>query len=299
MQVKKYLIILLGIGFFYSCESIIDIELPVSEPKLVIDGQIENGRQCKISVTKSVPYFDTINFATLSSIFISDAVVILTDGTTTDTLTYTVDPASFPPLYYTSTNPLLLGTVGKRYDLTVIANGDTVTSYTTIPNPIPLDSINWREFLDFDSLGLGWLYYKDPDTLGNYYYLQAKKPSFPYYAPNRQGSVSDDRLVNGQYVLFSFAVPDAVPGWFGAATGDTTLTETSGNDRFWKKGDTIMVKFSSINYNSYLFLNTYEDAAGSFGNPFSAPTFVKGNINGGLGGFIGLGSHYSQYIIPQ
>jgi len=296
MKSRFYILLsFVALAILVSCESEIDINLPPPEILVVVDAQIENGKQVKVAVTKTAPYFDVINVATLSGIFINDAIVVLSDGTTTDTCQLTVDPSSFPPIYYTTPNPLLIGQTGKEYFLTVIALGKTLTSSTTIPQVVPIDSIGWEQFGEDDSLGLGWIYFQEPDTLGNYYLLQAKRQGYPYFVSVPGQSISNDQLANGQYIEFVFGRPRPTPGWFNTATGDTTNGE---GGILWRRGDTIDVKFNSIDFASYEFLRTFNSAAGSFGNPFSAPTFVASNINGGLGGFVGLGASYYTYIVP-
>jgi hypothetical protein len=278
-----------------SCESEIDIDLPPPETLVVVDGTIENGEYARVTVTKTAPYFDVISVATLSNIFIFDAVVVLSDGTINDTLDLTIDPTQFPPIFYKGTNPALVGQEWKTYYLTVIALGDTLTSSTSIPGVVPVDSIHWEQYGTNDSLGLGWIFFKEPDSLGNCYNLLAKRQGFPNFVAIPGQSISNDQLANGSYVSFLFARPSPTPGWFNTATGDTIPDE---DGVLWRRGDTVSIKLCSIDLGSYDFLRTYDDAASSFGNPFSAPTFVASNINGGLGGFVGIGASYQTYIVP-
>lgn len=286
--------LLLVVGFI-SCESEIDIVLPPPDTMVVVDATIENGQFAKVAVTKTAPYFDVIDITSLSAIFITDATVVLSDGLISDTLQLTIDLNQFPPIFYQGNNPALMGQEWKHYFLTVYALGDTLTSSTSIPGAVPLDSLTWEQFGDDDSLGLAWLSFQEPDTLGNYYRLLCKRQGYPYYVPALGQSISNDQIANGQYIQFVFGRPDPAPSWFNTATGDTLPDEDGIR---WRRGDTIMVKFCSIDYRSYEFLRTYEDAATSFGNPFSAPTFVNSNINGGLGGFVGVAASYHTYIVP-
>ena len=278
-----------------SCETEIPIDLPIPNTYVVVDASIENGQFAKVAVTKTTPYFDTINITSLSAIFINDAIVILSDGVNTDTLQFTVDVTQFPPLFYKGTNPTLLGQEWKRYYLTVYALGDTLTATTTIPGAVPIDSLRWKQYGNNDSLGLGFIYFKEPDTLGNFYNLLSKRQGYPYFVPIPVQSISNDEIGNGQYIEFTVPRPKATPVWFNVATGDTTNQE---GGVLFRRGDTIDVKLCSIDFHSFQFLRTYNTAANSFGNPFSAPSFILGNVNGGLGGFVGIGASYSTYIVP-
>ena len=291
----KYVSLLLVLGLV-SCESEIDIILPPPETLVVVDGTIENGQFARVAVTKTTPYFDVINFASLAAIFITDATVILSDGVISDTLLPVFDATQFPPYFYQGDDPALIGQEWKTYYLTVYALGDTLTATTSIPGAVPVDSIRWSQFGNDDSLGLGGIFFKEPDSLGNFYHLLAKRQGYPYYVTVPFQGISNDQIGNGQYIDdFPFGRPDPVPGWFNTATGDTIPDESGIR---WRRGDTIYTKLCSIDFYSYEFLRTYDDAASSFGNPFSAPTYVASNIKGGLGGFVGIGATYSMYIVP-
>ncbi|MBW7937015.1 MAG: DUF4249 family protein, partial [Flavobacteriales bacterium] len=57
-----YIIILLSVLIaLQACEKNIDIDLPTPEPMLVVDGFIENDDFAKITISRSIPYFDIID----------------------------------------------------------------------------------------------------------------------------------------------------------------------------------------------------------------------------------------------
>jgi len=277
-----------------SCEQDIDITLPQPELSYVVDGYIENDQFAEIFITKSIPYFEQVDLETLLGTIVTDATVILSDGILSETLQLTFKPEAFPPIVYKGNNPALKGKLNHSYTLTVIIGKDTITSSTYIPSVVSLDSIYWLPDDSSGNFGFGWGHFRDPDTLGNFYRILAKRQEYPdYRAGNR--SVSDDRLVNGLPITFSFIRPRPTPRLL---TNDTLL-ESGPLRVLYERGDTIYVKFCSISQESYEYIRTYEVAAGSFGNPFSAPTFVKSNIRGGLGGFVGYAASYHSYIVPQ
>lgn len=298
MKNKWYpLIAAAALGTLVSCESIIDIDLPAPEEMVVVDGYIESGDYARVTLTKSMPYFSQIDLTTLQSIVITDATVFISDGLITDTLVFTIDPNSFPPVYYKGTNPALIGASGKTYYLTVWTDTDTLTSLTTIPAPIALDSIFWKpDGTEQDTLGFGWGHLDDPDTLGNIYRLFVKRQDYAYYVPAAGRSTFDDRLFNGQSTDFNFARPDEVPFYLSP---DSVNMEDDPERFYFKRGDTIYAKFCTLDVTSYKYIRTYEIAARSFGNPFSAPTFVRSNINGGLGGWVGYAVTPYMYVVPQ
>lgn len=289
----KYIFISIFTLVTFSCERYIDIDLPEPKPMLVVDGYIDHGDFARITISRSFPYFsqiDLTNISSLQDIFVTNASVFLSDGTITDSLVFTIDPNSFPPVYFKGTNPALIGQAGKTYFLTIYAEGDTITSYTTIPPLVYLDSIYWKPDPIEPYKGLGWGHFTDPDTLGNIYRLFTKRQGYPYYV--EVGSLSDKNF-NGTSTSFSFGRPDPLPSYL-----PNNLPEDTARF-FFVRGDTISVKFCTIDFRSYEYIRTYTSAAASFGNPFAAPTFIKSNVNGAFGGFVGYGATFYQYIVPQ
>jgi len=279
---------------FSSCERDIDINLPPPTLNVVVDASIENDRFAQVLVTRGIPYFEEVDLETLLGTIVGDAEVYLSDGIHTELLSLTINPESFPPVAYVGTNPSLRGKVNTRYFLTVIVGQDTISGSTFIPQVVPLDSVWWKPDDESGQFGFGWGAFRDPDTLGNNYRLFSKRQGYPAFVTANR-SVSDDRLVNAQSITFSFIRPRATPRLF---TPDS-LQETGQTRIYYERGDTISVKFCSIDRPSYEYIRTAESAAGSFGNPFSAPTFIKSNLKGGLGGFVGYAASYHTYVVPQ
>ncbi len=292
-NMMRFILLIAVVIFIVSCERNIDINLPEPEPMLVVDGFIDHGDYARITISRSFPYFAEINLndiASLQQIFVANASVFISDGVITDSCVFTIDPTSFPPVYYKGTNPALIGQAGKTYFLTIYAEGDTITSYTTIPPLVFLDSIYWKPDPVEPYKGFGWGHLTDPDTMGNIYRLFTKRQGYPYYVA--AGSLSDKNF-NGTSTAFSFSRPDPLPFYI-----PNNLPEDTARF-FFVRGDTISVKFCTIDFRSYEFIRTYTSAAGSFGNPFSAPTFIKSNVNGAFGGFVGYGATFYQYVVPQ
>ena len=76
MNIKYFI---LGIGLFFSllfqaCQSEIEVKLPDYEPKLVVEGYIENGKPPRVMLTRSVPYFQYMDYNYLQeNVLITDA----------------------------------------------------------------------------------------------------------------------------------------------------------------------------------------------------------------------------------
>lgn len=300
------------------CETDITVDLPESESRIVVEGSIEPGMPPFVLLTRSAPFFGTFDPNNLSDYFVHDAEVYINDGTATYPLVewclselppellplvaeqLGISPDSIATLpdvcgYTTDLagGSLLFGQIGRRYQLTVIAEGDTLRATTYLSAPIPPDSIWSRPHPDpeVDSLFRLSIRFRDPDSLGNFYrywtrrYNAERQVNEPFYPG--VGSVIDDLFFNGQTVDFSL---------------DRGQPRSAGFDPdtygfFWK-GDTVVLKLASIDKPVYDFWGTIEFDAGS-GGPFSSATSIASNVEGGLGIFGAYGASYDTLIIGE
>jgi hypothetical protein len=292
-QLKTLVYLLVFAVFSGSCERVITIDLPNDPDILVVEGSIEPGKNPIVIVSRNRSIFN--NFPTdlvalLDTFLIKDALVTISDGSVTVPLAFTINPVAYPYIYYTTTS--LVGEIGKTYSLTVSAKGKTVKSTTSLSPPVPIDS-TWFELNIFDStedsLGFAFLNFKDPDTTGNAYRLYAKRNSETEYFPV-QGTIVDDEFINGRLVSF----------FTGQSTKPFGVQDTFIDQRFfYTLGDTVYLKFCSIGRKEYKFYSTFETAISTNGNPFSSPTLIKSNIEGGQGIWCGFSPYYDTLYIPK
>ncbi|MBI4648819.1 MAG: DUF4249 family protein [Bacteroidia bacterium] len=281
-----------------SCEKDITVELSKPENKIVIEGAIEQGQHPYIFITRNAAYFEPVNDSTLFNMIILDATVIVSDGTITDTIIQTtIDPYTVPFFKYISTK--IIGEIGKTYYLTVHFENRTYTARTFIPPPVILDSIAFKETneVSVDSVGTLWLYFTDPDTLGNYYRYFTKTLGKDSVFVHPVGSVSDDKIINGQFIEFL-----AYRGWNPNLTEEQREAELEalGDIPRWAfvRGETVVMKFCSIDAAHYHFWRTVELQNSTDGNPFATPNSVVTNIEGGaLGIWGGYGAYYDTLKI--
>lgn len=284
-----------------SCEKEVDIKLDSVADRLVVEGGIENDFPPFVMLTKSIGYFQTIDLGTLQESAVHDAEVYVSDGTKTVRLKeYSIDTGSNGnKLYYYSlvdlTNPvlpppdsLILGQLEKSYKLTIITEGETYEAYTKIPTPTPLDSVISKEPDRPDAPDNSRtleVYFKDPDTLGNYVRYYTQKNSEPFYSG--LNSVFNDEVINGKQ--FNTELPLGVPRSTEISFDSLGLAYP---------GDTVVFKWAAIDKNVYDFWNTFEYALGTLGSPFATPIQVKSNIsNNALGVWAGYGAIYDTLIV--
>lgn len=297
--------------FFLSCEKTIEITLPDAKEKLVVEGVISQGIPPFVILSQSQKYFDPINVDVLSSIVVKDAdVEIEYNGVVTklDLVCASdvdpsfiiiiaqilgVDPVVLQTVDYCFYSSLtLVGQINTSYNLKINWKGDTYTSTTTIPSPIPLDSVWFEPFGEFENLGRAWARINDPGDENNYYRWQAQRIS----------TYSDGELKDPFYITPSFAIFDdsffnglSFDAVFfrGTQTGSVKEDDKGDEAGLFSINDTIAIRFISLDYASYKFYETVELNQNSAGNPFSSPASVVSNINGGaLGVWSGYGAYY-------
>ena len=276
---KTLLFILLGM-IFTQCQKEIEVELPDYERKIVIEGSIENGQPAMVIVSRSVPYFSTIDIETLmNDVFIRDAEVTVTSSTgQTEQLTFTLNPES--PIYMAYTGQSLLGEPGKSYTLTVRYKDKEYTATTSMREPIRLDSA-WLAFLDAnDTMPTSRIQLTDPANTHDYYMFRIKvhgKKLHDRLWVTSMPVAFDDATFNGQTV--NYEILRANPSSLFMAE----MTDEEKEEYYritYRKGDTIYLKTSSIDYDAFQYWSamTYELAVGQ--NPFMSPAPIPCNISG-------------------
>jgi hypothetical protein len=294
------------------CEKNITVDLPRPDPKIVIEGYIEEGMTPYVIVSRNVPYFEPIDTGLIDRIMVSGARVIVSNGILTDTLydlsSLTSDSINLKGYYFGSK---FVGEVGRTYSLRVEVEGKTYTSVTTIPEPVPLDSIKFKpeDPADNDTSGVLWIYLVDPPVLGNYYRFYTHTtnrdqsfeimPGFRYRIfVHPFPSTTDDRLFNDQKAEYSI--------YRGRNPMQDNLYNDDGKDVngysrwLFYIGDTVIIKFSSIDFHTYDFWYSVEMQMSSDGNPFSSPASAKGNITGdALGVWGGYGIYWDTIVVKK
>lgn len=308
MKAKYYLLFLLAFTTI-SCEKVLDIKIDSGEQAIVVEGQIETDGVPFLTLTKSVGFFDKIDFTKIN--YVTDAVVKVSDMTDNQTISlynYTIDTVvngqNFKfSIYGPDLNNFneMLGENDHIYKLTINHGGKTYESITKIPGIVAPDSVFPKARLlpnTTDSVYEVNFKYNDPDTAGNYFRYKTQRYSInPKYNNDDfvtpENSVFSDAFLNGNTLNLSINL----------AVSDTLEFDTP--EQFFPyifltKGDSARVKWMSVDYNTFNFWNTLEFARGSVGNPFSSPIKVQSNIsNGAIGIWAGYGITYFTCKAPQ
>lgn len=290
------IIFLLPVLVFLSCEKDIRIETDEADALVVIEGIIETGAYPVVSVSKSLGVFSTVQPSDLSELFINNAMVEVSNGTETMILKEysTTTPYGFSFYWYsadtTGGGPLFKGEAKTTYSLKITAEGKEYTATTSIPDKgiSILDAYAEPANLDDYPEKMRLLVtLSDQPGYGNYHRYFTKVNDEPFY-PGLY-SAGSDQLTDGATITFRL---------------DRGVDKSSDFDvdlyPFFDKGDSVTIKFSEINLDTYEFWRTLEFNYASIGNPFSSPIKIKGNIKGGaLGYFGGYAPLYYSLKIPE
>jgi hypothetical protein len=186
-----------------SCEKEIQIDLNSAEPKLVVEAYLSDQ-----SDTATVTLTRTVNFSDPSTYpAISDAIVVITDleGNTWNCTQST-------PGTYQNTN--LRGKIGQKYFLSITtADGQKYTAESTLPAPVMLDKIDFRELAfgppgggggDSVSFALIPRYFDPADAQNNYRFIQTVNGERDLSIQVKNDNIFDGRV--NEQPLFSVDV---------------------------------------------------------------------------------------------
>ena len=316
--------------FFASCETIINVDLPSPEPKLIVEGYIENDVAPYVLMTRNAPFFGGFNINDLGAAFVRGGnLEVISDNDTIPLVEYnsealanasaemksillpiisqiigfrvTEDFIGFIPdvsIYSIGEEDLnFRGKLGEQYFLNFQVDDEQLgfrsgNAKAVIPPKIDFDSL-WIEDHPLDEIDtLVELHgrFKDPDTIGNFYRLLTGANSSQWFTGGN--TVFDDPLINGSSFPFTiFKGRDR----FDDSDFDPDVTG------YWSRGDTARVKFSTLNRAHYRFWRTVESEVNNAGSPFASFTIVESNVEGegvfGIWG--GYGTSVISLIIPE
>ena len=287
------LVFVLFASLLLSCEKNIDFDLKQSPDVLVVDAEIENDKAPTVILTKSFSYFSTIDPQLLAQSFVHNADVYISNGTLTHKLkeySYPLVPGYLAYLYSIDSSSLataFLGEFNKAYTLKIITDGEEYNASVRIPSLATFpDSVYFKQAPFIPDTNKRSMFVKahDPVGLGNYVRYFTKRNSNPFWPG--QASVYSDEVIDGTTYDVSFPQ--------GIDRNDPPKADSN----FYKRGDTVTLKFCNIDRSTYTYWTTWEFAYQSIGNPFSQPNKVVGNIsNGALGVFCGYAAWYRKQIV--
>jgi hypothetical protein len=298
-----------------SCVKDISLDLPPYEPKIVVEGRIEPGVPPFVLLSNSLNLYASTSISDLENNFITDAQVFVNNGVDTIQLdlfcTSTLPPQLIPIVAellgyteqelqninicaYSTLDPNWLGTIGTTYNLEIHHQGEVFNSTTQIKIPTPLDSVYWSERPNLPGWGFMSATLTDPAGPGDAYRWESKRLN--HYSDGTEkdpnflapfNSAFDDQFFDG--IQFSFYYDN--PGSYD----DSTIS--SANQGYYALGDTVVVKWSTIDYSVYEFLRYEDTQIANGGSPFASPVNIPSNVsNNALGLWAGFSPSFDTII---
>jgi hypothetical protein len=258
--------VLITFLFFSACQKIINVDLNVAAPNIVIEGMItDRPGPYVITISKSGSYFNQPELVPVSSA----RVTIADDLGRIDTLKETK-----PGFYLTSS---IRGNPGRTYTLKVISEEMEYTGSSAMQSHVRIDSLNLTKSItqhfDFGGDNRNELqvdlncYFRDPPEK-NFYRLKV--------FVNDSARVDNYRLYDDQY------------------TNGMEIGLHAGHAR---AGSTYRLELYSLDSKTFGYYRTLEDLL--YNNPFfgSTPANPNTNLSNGALGYFGTGAYSSKTIL--
>jgi hypothetical protein len=243
-----------------------------------VEGWIENGRTAEIILSHSAPYFSAIDSNTILDFAETHAKVTLFSEDEEEILTLKPNQQYFPPYVYGSVD--IEGEPGMSYSIEIITGADTVTATTSIVDPVELDSLWFAPDPGMGTKGRLWIRLTDDLSKQNFYRLLYKRKGKDDTYISTNISTFSDVLINGKTVEMGFL------------RGFSSVIDVE-NENYFESGDTVSVKFCTIDAVQFHFWNVYQSKMLASSNPLATSNNqLESNIQGGLGIWTGYGATY-------
>lgn len=235
-----------------ACTDVIDVEVPVAPPRLVIEASIDwkkgtIGDEQSIQLSLSTPYFDSEDISPANG-----ALVTVINTTANESFTFNDQGNG---IYSTS---LFIPRFNNNYTLKVIYDGETYIANETLIPVVPIDDIYQSRDNGFDDEALEVnVVFTDPPVEENYYLFKFQ----------RQGDLLpdledfSDEFVDGNQITQFYEI----------------LEDEDINQVEFEPGDIVDLRFYGISkqyFNFIQLLISQNEAGGPFG---TTPAALRGN----------------------
>jgi hypothetical protein len=241
-------------GFLFlglACQKVVNVDLNDAPAQLIIEGEVTNGGTPQVRISRSVNFSASNTYPPVSG-----AIVKVTDSSNQLTAMLRESDAG---LY---TTKIFSGVPGHVYQLEAMVDGKTYRASSTMPRPVPLDSVTFAMSTDINNKQNinAIVNFQDPPGLGNYYQLteSLNGRSIPNIF------VFEDRLSDGRYIeqpLFN-------------------------DSAYLQRRDTLLLTMNCVDKNVYNYFYALAGVTGNNNFQTATPANPNSNIsNGALGYF--------------
>lgn len=266
-NIGQYTVLLLGTLLLFSCEREIDIDLGSTEQRYVIEALLSDQiGDCKVLISQTKDFGEDN-----SRLTVSDASVSIRHGNNTVIL-----HESAPGTY---TDDSFVGVPGSTYYLTVQIGDETITSTSTMPPLVAMDSLYISdEFIGGEDRRLPTIDYTDPAGESNQYrfvlHINGTKKN--------QIFIRNDDLTDGN----SNSTRLYVDEW-----------DLEDGERI-KSGDLIRVEMQTVEQAVYRYFFSLDNSATGNSNSASPANPVSNLQGNALGYFSAYTSQVKEVQVP-
>jgi hypothetical protein len=252
---KTLLIFFSVIILLTSCEDVIEIELNYIEPKLVIEGVINDfDNQCIIKLSKTTDYFNQ-----KTNPPVSDAVITLTDNVGTIVNFNESEPGTYlEESVHTKPN--------INYTLNIHSEGNEYVAKATIPQKVNIDSLTYKFNPESMIYEVGYVvscHFSDPGEFRNFYRLKTYNINERTKAKYSE-DLYNDNLFNGNKVELPWSYD------------------------VYQELDTVVVELYTLDVQTYDYYKTlFSISGGEEMMSMTTPANPNTNINNGALGYFG------------
>ena len=302
----RIIILFISFSLFLSCSKEVKIDIPGFVSQLVVDGTIETNGNPLVLLSQSANIYSETNLSSYLNNFITNADVKVVHGLDT----FNLSPMNIGDLPLASQKKLaemleigygetillpikvysnieLIATANSSYELIIDYNSKTYKSTTFIPLPSSLDNLYWKPEISNPLYGKSWARLSDNSTQYDAYKWEVRRinknsenEDLDLIFRKTNDAYFDDRFCNGLSFDFSYDNPLK-------RKDSTHLLEYK---RYFRMGDSVVVKFSKIDLNTFTFFQKKSAQLSSSGNPFGSPINIPSTISGGA---IGIWAGFS------
>ena len=285
---KQLIIFCLVISVLTSCNlsKEVDIDLPTYSSQPVVECYLVPGQRFELLLTKSNSFFDPLNSdnaaAYLESILIkgADVRIIYLNDTIQLSEGVELNPANGQISNYSAEEIVPEGYTGNFELLITMADGNTITANTIIPNPVPIDSVRVEYNNENKNRATVFIYHKDDRNTVDYYRRMIHVSSLDSSAS--QDYTVDDKINDTEVIAY---------GMFYEREDNKSVV-----------GDTLIFTLMHTTKEYNLFAESKDNANASNGNPFGQPGQIRSNVvgnNSPIGIFTGFYIKRDTFYLPE
>ena len=270
-----------------SCSPSLDFEQEDYQPKIVVEGWIENGEHPVVLLSFNGPFFEPIDSISLVNRSLRWARVTVSDGTHSEILMGRYNSLDYFP-YFSYRADTMRGEVGKKYYLKVEYNGTVITAETTIPAPVPLKKV-YCSAVDKDSA-------ESSVRQLNVIFDHIATKNVNYRLSTKIAGMND-RYITAMNNIDAKYLPE----------GTVSLPLMKGIDKlsrdrielYYLRSQNVSVKFSTMDSATSLFWKSFTNESLGDMNMFTgSATKIKSNVSSpGIGIWGGYGTYTTSILV--